>query len=314
MHEIRREKPANLTQRPEDEEYYSTTEKILLTKSFSSPDENGAKALICRDRRALKVEAYKRFFHYYFEDGSSIMQKFVAEKSFWNVLPHAAIGIMVVRDMKTANEVPAEDAAEIARILSEANAAANKHLESNTISENQVVRVWREAYQQFKTKKGARCSIENLLKRVLKGNPVGSITPSVDIYNAISLKYALPVGGEDIDSFVGDVRLGLDSEGGMAFRPLGEDSDDPTLAGEVCYYDDEGAICRCWNWRDGERTALSDDSRNAFLVIECVDPERMNDLNAALDEFAQLMERYLGATICAREIITRENPEMTIAE
>lgn len=191
--------------------------------------------------------------------------------------------------------------------------AADKHLTSETISENSVVKVWREAYRAFKTKKGARCSIENLLKRVLKGNPVGSITPSVDVYNALSLKYALPVGGEDIDAFVGDVVLDV-TEGGDAFRPLGEDEDDPTLPGEVCYRDDAGAICRCWNWRDGVRTALTDDSNNAFLVIECVDAARLNDLQAALDEFAQLMERYFTAQITVKAIVTKENPEVVIAE
>lgn len=144
------------------------------------------------------------------------MQKFIAEPSFWEILPEASIGIMVVRAMKTADEVSSEDKAAIASILNEANATANQHLTSNTISENEVVAVWRRAYQLFKTKKGARCSIENLLKRVLKGNPVGSITPSVDIYNAISLKYALPVGGENIDAFVGDFHLGIDEEGGAS--------------------------------------------------------------------------------------------------
>ena len=173
--------------------------------------------------------------------------------------------------------------------------------------------MWREAYQKFKTKKGARCSVENILKRVLKGNPVGSITPSVDIYNAISLKYALPVGGEDIDTFDGNIRLGI-TEGGDAFRALGEDADEPTLEGELCYRDNAGAICRCWNWRDGERTALTDDSTNAFLIIECVDPARIDDLNAALDEFAQLMERYLGATIKVQAVVDQDHPRLTIAD
>ncbi|MEG0376527.1 MAG: phenylalanine--tRNA ligase beta subunit-related protein, partial [Raoultibacter sp.] len=168
------------------------------------------------------------------------MQKFIAKESFWDLFPDAAIGVVVFRDMKPAEEIPAEDAAMIASILVEANQAANKYLNSNVISENEAVRVWREAYQKFKTKKGARCSVENLLKRVLKDNPVGSITPSVDLYNAISLKYALPVGGEDVDSFVGDVLLDV-TEGGDAFLPLGEDADDPTLPGEVCYRDDAGA-------------------------------------------------------------------------
>lgn len=140
------------------------------------------------------------------------MQKFIAEESFWKLFPEAAIGVIVARGMKPASEVPAEDAAAIAALLREANAQADRHLTSNTISQNEVVRVWRDAYQQFKTKKGARCSIENLLKRVLKGNPVGSITPAVDIYNAVSLKYALPVGGEDIDTFEGDLRLGITEE------------------------------------------------------------------------------------------------------
>ncbi len=241
------------------------------------------------------------------------MQKFIAEESFWELFPNAALGIIVARDMKSTEQVSAKDAAAIASLLVEANTLANGHLTSNTISENEPVRAWREAYQKFKTKKGARCSIENLLKRVLKDNPVGSITPSVDIYNAISLKYALPVGGEDIDTFVGDMRLGI-TEGGDAFRPLGEDEDDPTLPGELCYRDDAGAVCRCWNWRDGVRTALTDESKNGFLIIECVDPARVDALNDALDEFAQLMERYLGATIETRAIVDREHPEVVLCK
>lgn len=241
------------------------------------------------------------------------MQKFIVEESFWELFPDAAIGIIVASGMKSADEVDPADTEAIKRLLAEANEQADKYLTSNVISENEMVKVWREAYSKFKTKKGARCSIENLLKRVLKGNPVGSITPSVDIYNAISLKYALPVGGEDIDTVEGDFRLGV-TDGGDAFMPIGEDEEDPTLPGELCYRDDAGAICRCWNWRDGQRSALSDDSENAILVIECVDPARIDVLNEALDEFAALISEHLGAKIEIRAIVTRDNPELTIAE
>lgn len=241
------------------------------------------------------------------------MKQFVTETSFWNLFPDAQIGIVVAHNMKPESKVSAEDAAAIAKQLSEANRKADQHLNSNTISQNEVVAVWRDAYQKFKTKKGARCSIENLLKRVLKGNPVGSITPSVDIYNTISLTYALPVGGEDIDAMDGDIRLGI-TEGGDAFRPLGEDEDAPTLEGELCYRDNTGAICRCWNWRDGERTALTDESNKAFLIIESVDPARADDLVAATNQLADMVERYLGAEIFAKQIITRNNPTMVIDE
>lgn len=241
------------------------------------------------------------------------MKQFVTEESFWELFPEAQIGIVVAHNMKPTEEVAPEDASAIARALAEANGKADQHLESNTISQNEVVAVWREAYQKFKTKKGARCSIENLLKRVLKGNPVGSITPSVDIYNTVSLTHALPVGGEGIDAMAGDIRLGI-TEGGDAFRPLGEEEDAPTLEGELCYRDDAGAICRCWNWRDGERTALTDDSKKAFLIIESVDPARADDLAAATDQLAAMVQQYLGADIFAKQIITRDNPTMVIGE
>lgn len=241
------------------------------------------------------------------------MKEFVVEDSFWTLFPDAQIGVVVAQDMKSADEVSEEDRKSIARALTEANQIADQHLTSNTISENEVVSVWRDAYQKFKTKKGARCSVENLLKRVLKGNPVGTITPAVDIYNMVSLKYALPVGGEDIDAMEGDIRLCV-TEGGDAFRGLGEEEDAPTLEGEVCYKDDAGAICRCWNWRDGQRTALTDDSSKAFLIIESVDPARSENLQAAIDELAEAVNGYLGAKIFAKEIITRENPSLVIDE
>lgn len=113
---------------------------------------------------------------------------------------------------------------------------------------------------------------------------------------------------------MGDFHLGIDEEGGKSFLPIGEEENAPTLPGELCYYDEEGAVCRCFNWRDGQRTELTDDSRNAILVIECVDGARLPELHAALDEFADLMRRFLGAEVAAKGIVTKDNPEMTIVE
>lgn len=240
------------------------------------------------------------------------MKKFITEDSFWQLFPGASLGVVVAHDMKPASEVSPESVAEIQALLARANTLAERHLESPTLSENAPVRVWRQAYQQFKTKRGARCSIENLLKRVLKGNPVGTISPSVDIYNAMSLKYALPFGGEDIDAFEGDLRLTV-TQGGDAFLPLGEGAEnDPTLPGELAYLDDAGVVCRCWNWRDGVRTALTDDTRNAFLIVECVDPDRVEDCRAATDELAELIETHLGATIAVKDLITTDHREVAI--
>ena len=240
-------------------------------------------------------------------------KEFILDEEFIRLFPDVAIGVLVAGGIRKAEETREEEAAEIRAFLESANREAKKFLTSEVISENKIPAIWRAAYKKFPTKKGARCSIEALLKRVLHDNPVSSIAPTVDITNGISLKYGFPIGAENIDAFCGDLHLGV-MKGGEAFLPLGADETDPPLAGEVAYYDEEGVVCRCWNWRDGERTALTDESGKAFLIIESVDPARADDLEAAVDQLADMVQRYLGADIFAKQIITRDNPTMVIDE
>ncbi len=241
------------------------------------------------------------------------MKKFIADPSFWVLFPDAAIGVLTVKDMDEAAKLTAEQAAEVADILKNANAAALRHLDSSLpFSQNRSVAVWREAYQKFPTKKGARCSIEALLKRVSKGEPVGTIAPTVDLTNAISLRYALPIGVENMAAFQGNLHLGTMSGGGD-FLPIGSEEQDPPRPGEVAYYDEKGVVCRCWNWRDGQRTQVTDSTTTEFIAMECVEPARLCELQAALDELADLLKKYAGAAVIAKQIVTAAAPEMVIA-
>ena len=240
------------------------------------------------------------------------MKKFIADPSFWELFPNAAIGVLSVSGIDEAAQLPPEQAAEVAELLKNANAAALAHLDDGVpLSQNRPVAVWREAYQKFPTKKGVRCSIEALLKRVSKGEPVGTIAPTVDITNAISLKYALPIGAEDLDAFDGDLHLGV-MAGGEDFLPIGADQPDPPRPGELAYYDGTGVVCRCWNWRDGQRTSVTDSTSSEFIAMECVDPDRLSELQRALDELTELLERYVGAAVVAKQIVTAGTPEMVI--
>lgn len=236
------------------------------------------------------------------------MKKFVVESEFWELFPETQIGIVLAKNIDNGME----SSAEIKKLLDEANDSAEQFLDAAVFSENPVIAVWRKAYQKFKTKKGARSSIEALLKRVDKGRAVGSINPLVDLYNSISLNYGLPAGGEDIDTFVGDLRL-TKAVGGEHFLALGDEEADNALPGEICYLDNEGAVCRSWNWRDGQRTMLTEQTKNAFLIIECVDSERMDTLQAATAKLAELSEKYLGGT-AEVILVNKENPEMVLTQ
>ena len=112
------------------------------------------------------------------------MKKFVIANAFWEIFPQAKIGIVVANDID--NGLKSET--QFQSLLEHAEKEALKYFVENDFSSNRVIKVWREAFQRFKTKKGARSSIEALLKRVNNGNHIGSINPLVDIYNSISLK------------------------------------------------------------------------------------------------------------------------------
>ncbi|NLK44504.1 MAG: B3/4 domain-containing protein [Tissierellia bacterium] len=219
------------------------------------------------------------------------MKKFMVEDSFWDIFPNAKIGVVICHNIDNT----VKDTDKYGEMIRIAEKEALKYFEDEHLSNNPVVKVWRDAFKKFKTKKGARASIEALLKRVQKGNQIGNINPLVDIYNSISLKYALPCGGEDIDKFVGDIRL-TTAIGNEEFIPLGEDESSPPYEGEIVYKDDKGAICRCWNWREAVRTMLTEETKNAFLCIELVDESRYEEFESALKELSKLVQENLGGS------------------
>lgn len=239
------------------------------------------------------------------------MSNLVVEPSFWKLFPESEIGVLVIADIDNSEAGNAGHRDRIVADLSRADELARGHLSEPVLSQNAAVAAWRDAFQRFKTKKGARSSIEALLKRVHRGQGVGPINPLVDIYNAISLEFALPCGVEDVDTFAGDLHLTV-TEGGDTFQALGDEGPSETLPGEVAYLDDAGAVCRCWNWRDGQRTMLTESTTHAVAILESVDPSRHENLAAALDALAERIVDLMGATVVRRDILTQANPSISL--
>jgi DNA/RNA-binding domain of Phe-tRNA-synthetase-like protein len=143
---------------------------------------------------------------------------------------------------------------------------------------------WHEAYRAFGAKpRRTRPSVDALLRRVPAGLP--EVNQVVDLYNAVSVRHVLPIGGEDADAYQGPPRL-VRATGDEAFvtRRDGELVDDPPHPGEVVWRDDLGVTCRRWNWRQCTRTALSEGSRRGWFVLERLAPLPLDTLHAAGEE------------------------------
>jgi DNA/RNA-binding domain of Phe-tRNA-synthetase-like protein len=178
-------------------------------------------------------------------------------------------------------------------LLRKAELAARTAFPEGKASEHPHMRAWREAFQAFGVKPSKMLnSSEALISRVLKGNELPRINWLADVYNAISVRHALPIGGEDLDNAVGAQRLEI-AAGMENFDTMKDGA--PVLehpqAGEVVWLDDAGVTCRAWNWRQGVRTRLTENTRNAYFVLDSLEPYSLEGLKAAADELEGHLKR-----------------------
>jgi len=185
---------------------------------------------------------------------------------------------------------------DVAARLAQAAANAAAVLGEGDVAAHPAVAPWRAAYGAFGVKPSKyRSSIESLLRSARAGR-VAPINPLVDLYNAVSLEHRLPCGGEDLLAVEGDIRL-TRAEGSEHFVPLGAAAEEPPQRGEVVYADDAGVLCRCWNWREADRTKLTPATKDAFLCIEALPPVSSEALGGALAALAALVQEGLGGTL-----------------
>jgi len=146
---------------------------------------------------------------------------------------------------------------------------------------------WRAAYRAFGAKpQRTPSSADALLMRLGKDGRLPTINAVVDLYNAISVRYAIPVGGENIAAYVGPPRL-VCASGAEFFETMkdGKPVAEPVPTGEVVWTDDRGVTCRRWNWRQGIRTRIDLHTCFAWFVLDRLEPM---PLDAAADAGVEL--------------------------
>ncbi|MFD5430195.1 B3/4 domain-containing protein [Streptomyces sp. NPDC127084] len=185
-------------------------------------------------------------------------------------------------------------------LLDEAAARLAERLGGRAPQDDPHIAAWRAAYTAFGAKPSrTRNSAEALARRALADGGLPRINVLVDAYNAISVAHLIPVGGEDLDLIQGGMRLirASGDEPFITFAQGAETVEHPD-AGEVVWRDDEGVTCRRWNWRQGPRTGLTEQSVNALFLLESLPPMTTAELEAAGAELAEALEKLCpGARI-----------------
>ena len=233
--------------------------------------------------------------------------KFIVEKEVFDKLDDVCFGIVVAKGIDNTQKI------EKIQNLLEAGIKANEEkYEGKKVKESEEVACYREAFRALGINPNKfMSSIESMLTRVSKKKGLPSINPIVDIGNAMSLKYYLPMGAHDIDTIAPqDVEVRF-SRDGDKFIPFGETEPEILDAGELVYAVGDKVRTRRWIWRQSEEGKIVESTKNIFFPIDGFKNSNYDNLMAAREELASLLKEIFDCEIKVG-FIDKDNREFEI--
>nr|WP_276937702.1 phenylalanine--tRNA ligase beta subunit-related protein [Ferrimicrobium acidiphilum] len=194
----------------------------------------------------------------------------------------------------------------VEELLHDAEDRARDALADRPVEELAHVATWRDAYRSFGAKpQRTRNSLEALLRRADTGLP--RINQLTDIYNAISVIHQIPLGGEDLNRYVGPPRL-IRANGTERFDTIeqGVEIVEHPEPGEVVWCDEVGVTCRRWNWRQTWRTRLQEDTTTALFILDALEPKTDEALLAAATDLIGHLNRLGSDVRTASRLISNQ--------
>jgi len=226
---------------------------------------------------------------------------FSIQKELFDILPDLTIGTVVAKGLD--NTHPSK---EIDDLLDQAVVEMKKNFIGEKAQEHPRIKPWRSAFSKLGIS-GSKfpSSIESMARRVLKGDPFPKINPLVDLYNAVSLKFLVPMGGHDLDTIEGNIHLRF-AEGWEPFTPMGGGETMTVPKGELIYRDDREVLTRNWVWRQCEKDKATEKTKNIFIPIDVLGEVGRERADEIILELSHLIPRYFGGALSSA-IVNREN-------
>jgi DNA/RNA-binding domain of Phe-tRNA-synthetase-like protein len=217
---------------------------------------------------------------------------FSIQKELFDILPDLTIGVVIATGLD--NTHPSR---EIDDFLSQTIEEMKKNFGVEKAQEHPRIKPWRTAFSKLSIS-GSKfpSSIESMAKRILKGDPFPRINPLVDLYNSVSLRYLVPMGGHDLNTLKGNIYLKF-AEGWEPFTPMGGDETMIVPKGELVYRDDQEVLTRNWVWRQCEKDKATDKTKNIFIPIDVLGEVGKERADEMILELSGRIPRYLGGTI-----------------
>jgi len=200
---------------------------------------------------------------------------FEHDPAIWNAFPTLVPGVLLVEQVRS----DVDSSARLAPLFDRARARLAGVAESDLAE----IQAWRRAFSQMGLKPTQyRSAAEALLRRFRKEDRLPSLHPLVDLCNAVSLAYALPVAVIDLGQVEGfiQVRHADGDERALSFSGEVEHPE----PGEVIFADAARQVhARRWTFRQSKHSTVSAGTRRAVIVSEGLHATATADVAALLD-------------------------------
>jgi DNA/RNA-binding domain of Phe-tRNA-synthetase-like protein len=219
----------------------------------------------------------------------------------WQQFPQLVPGVLVIKEVHPH----VEGADQLQPWFQRAHERLGQGLESDLPE----ISAWRRAYAQMGLKPTQyRSAAEALLRRFRKEGDLPRLHPLVDLCNALSLAFALPVAVFDLAKVADylEVRHARGDEQYLAFN--GEiERPEP---GEVIFADTANQVhARRWTFRQSRHSTVEPETRQALIVSEGLHATAAEDVPALIDALAQALTT-LGTAPQERAILTSSQPRL----
>jgi DNA/RNA-binding domain of Phe-tRNA-synthetase-like protein len=199
-------------------------------------------------------------------------------EAIWDDFPQLVAGVLLADGITSDADVRSS----VGRFLT----IARGRLESSSEAELDEIRAWRAAFSKMGLKPTQyRSASEALLRRLRKEGSLPEIHPLIDLCNAISAAYAVPVAAFDVAQVAEhlEVRYADGTETYLAFSGEVEHPDE----NEVVFADGAArAHARRWTNRQSAYSAVRRETRSVLIVAEALHGSARDDVQSLLEEFA----------------------------
>ena len=180
----------------------------------------------------------------------------------------------------------------------------------NFISHPKIA-AWREAYRALGIKPGEfRPSMDALVRRVLKKDPLPAINRIVDIGNLVSIRKLVPIGAHAIDLLKQDMELRLAS-GSETFEPFGSEAIEHPNPQEIIFAEGQTVLTRRWTWRQAKHTLILDSTTAVEINIDALPLISDAEIMLICEQLSNLIQKYCGGETRSA-ILSEQNPAIEI--